>query len=729
MEAELYEGTGGEGSTALIQRAAALLIGLADVVVPWLIVIFDGYGGRHASDMYQSEFGGGGYDWETSVGDTAIICSIRGLVLMAASVNPTYCRVALLRAMLFVSGAVLVVKSSMFQLWGSHWQEAIMIFAVAGGVSEVALVSLFSGPLTKPKHRQEQDGLIQQQHQVNGYSRLHNPVDGKNIACAGEKGEGEMKGQKADSDEKPAEQQDEDDDDAGLSMNGRTKAPLVALSRMLKLARPETCLLVVGTCALFVSSGAQMVVPALFGRLISGISADDDDNAKANRKLDQIALLMLLVFIILNVFAFIRVWLFNFAGERLVSRFRREVFESLAYQDIAFFDKTNSSELVNRLASDTSSIQSVLTVNLSMALRWIVLSPTLTGIMMAVVPAVAIGAVVFGRFVRSISRAYQKALADAGMVAGESLGSIRTVRSFANEPKEISRYSEKISDSFSFGKKRALAFGIFSSGVGMVAFLAITMVLWYGGRLVIQGHMQAGGLLSFLLYTIFIAFALGGLASLYGTLISAIGASERMFRLLSEVRFEGVEFAYPTRQDRKVLSNVSLLCNPGDTVALVGQSGRMALVSQEPSLFACSIRENILYGVEKNSVSEEQMKSAAQQANCAGFIEKFPEGYDTLVGERGVQLSGGQKQRVAIARAILLKPKILLLDEATSALDAESEFLVLVLSSGKIVERGSHNELLSKGDDGIYRQLVERQLTKDHEQKKNDKLNEERKKE
>mmetsp|Transcript_21593 Transcript_21593/g.34845 ORF Transcript_21593/g.34845 Transcript_21593/m.34845 type:complete len:153 (-) Transcript_21593:276-734(-) len=152
------------------------------------------------------------------------------------------------------------------------------------------------------------------------------------------------------------------------------------------------------------------------------------------------------------------------------------------------------------------------------------------------------------------------------------------------------------------------------------------------------------------------------------------------------------------------------------------------------------------------------MKSAAQQANCAGFIEKFPEGYDTLVGERGVQLSGGQKQRVAIARAILLKPKILLLDEATSALDAESEFLVtkalevlmkncttiviahrlstvktadqvLVLSSGKIVERGSHNELLSKGDDGIYRQLVERQLTKDHEQKKNDKLNEERKKE
>mmetsp|Transcript_16981 Transcript_16981/g.28078 ORF Transcript_16981/g.28078 Transcript_16981/m.28078 type:complete len:479 (+) Transcript_16981:92-1528(+) len=429
-----------------------------------------------------------------------------------------------------------------------------------------------------------------------------------------------------------------------------------------------------------------------------------------------------------------------------------------------------------------------------------VLSPTLTGIMMAVVPAVAIGAVVFGRFVRSISRAYQKALADAGMVAGESLGSIRTVRSFANEPKEISRYSEKISDSFSFGKKRALAFGIFSSGVGMVAFLAITMVLWYGGRLVIQGHMQAGGLLSFLLYTIFIAFALGGLASLYGTLMSAIGASERMFRLLDrvpridsrhgvkkrpqkeirgEVRFEGVEFAYPTRQDRKVLSNVSLLCNPGDTVALVGQSGagkstiiallerfydpnkgkiyidgvplmslppewlhrRMALVSQEPSLFACSIRENILYGVEKNSVSEEQMKSAAQQANCAGFIEKFPEGYDTLVGERGVQLSGGQKQRVAIARAILLKPKILLLDEATSALDAESEFLVtkalevlmkncttiviahrlstvktadqvLVLSSGKIVERGSHNELLSKGDDGIYRQLVERQLTK-----------------
>ena len=625
-------------------------------------------------------------------------------------------------------------------------------------------------------------------------------------------------------DEETKENGDKDSSNKNNNKNNNNTAG--SLGRLLALAGPEKWLLVCGTIALLLSSGATMIVPALFGSLIRTISsnatASQSDMDQRQSQLNHISILLVIFFALTSVFTFLRGTLFTLAGERVVARFRKRLFAALSRADITFFDRTQSGELVNRLASDSSVIQNAVTVNVSMALRFVgqfvvgmillfVLSPSLTGIMLSCVPAVVCGAVAYGRFVRKIGKSYQKSLADAGEVASEVLGNIRTVRSFAKEASELHRYAISIDESFSHGKRRAFAYGAFAGGIGLFAYSAVVLVLWYGGSLVIHGNgMDAGTLITFLLYTIYIAGALGGLSSLYGNLMNAVGASERMFELLDQVpdintmegsgiipqddtshiariEFDRVTFAYETRKDVPVLCDVSFICDRGQTVALVGPSGagkstvvsliqrfydpnvgsirlggnkdgnvqsyrldeldpvwlksKMALVAQEPVLFGCSIRQNIIYGVRENQqmCSIEQVESAARQANAHDFIMEFKDGYDTQVGERGVQLSGGQKQRIAIARAILLDPDILLLDEATSALDAESEAvvqdalnklmqhrttlviahrlstvrdadLVLVMDHGAIAERGTHEELLTKPE-GLYRYLVKRQLT------------------
>ncbi len=320
---------------------------------------------------------------------------------------------------------------------------------------------------------------------------------------------------------------------------------------------------------------------------------------------------------------------------------------------------------------------------------------------------------------------------------------------------------------------------------------ATTLVLWYGGHLVVAGRMTLGGLTSFLVYTMFVAFALGGMGDLWAEFMRAIGAAERVFDLLErapamalsgglepdavegKLELQQVSFSYPTRRDVTVLKGIDLSVRPGEVIALVGSSGagkstiasllmrlydpdegrilldgrdlrelspswlrrQIGIVAQEPLLFATSVADNIRYG--RESASDEEVEAAARAANAHDFIGRFPEGYRTLVGERGVQLSGGQKQRVAIARAMLKSPRLLVLDEATSALDAESEHLVkgaldvlmkgrttlviahrlstvigadrvLVMDGGQIVQSGAHAALITQ--DGLYRRLVERQF-------------------
>jgi ATP-binding cassette subfamily B protein len=573
--------------------------------------------------------------------------------------------------------------------------------------------------------------------------------------------------------------------------------PRAALRRLLTLARPEWARLAAGTAFLAVGSAMTLAYPQGVRRVIDGTLAGGRSDV-----IDKAALAMAVVSLVFGLAIACRYVLFSVAGERVVTRLRARLYRSILDQEVAFFDARRTGELTSRLASDTSVLQSAVSGNISMVLRngaqviggaalLLYTSPILTGLMMAVVPAVALGAVIYGRRVRRLARDVQDALAAAGEIAEESIAGLRTVRSFVAEEKEATRYGGAVERAFQIARKRILAGGTFMAAASFASYAAAALVFWYGGRLVARGAMSVGGLTSFLIYTLIVAFALGALADLWADFMRAAGAAERVFELLDRepaippsgglqpdeargaVALEAVTFAYPTRADVNVLDELDLALAPGEVVAVVGPSGagkstvaalmmrfydpqagrvrfddvdlreldprwlrgHIGTVAQEPVLFSTSIAENIRYG--RPDATDAEVEEAAAAAHAHGFVSKFPDGYRTAVGERGVQLSGGQKQRIAIARALLKNPKLLILDEATSALDAESEHLVrealerlmrgrtslviahrlstvvgadrvVVLEGGRIVQNGPHAQLIA--EDGPYRRLVERQF-------------------
>ncbi|MEM6930674.1 MAG: ABC transporter transmembrane domain-containing protein, partial [Myxococcota bacterium] len=510
----------------------------------------------------------------------------------------------------------------------------------------------------------------------------------------------------------------------------------VTLGRLFGLARPEAGLLVIATAALLISSALGLVYPIAVQWMIEAISGDEPPI-----DFDTAALMLVVLFAVQSVFSMVRAWLFTVAGERVVARLRTDLYSAIIGQDISFFDQSRTGELTNRLASDTTVLQNTVTVNISMGLRFtaqtigavvmlLVMSRELTLLAMAVVPVVAIGAALYGRWIQRLSAEVQDALAASTEVAEESISGLRTVRSFAREEREVARYGKAVDASYRLAARRALVTGMFNGTAGFAGYCAVALVVWYGGNLVTTGSMTVGELIAFLLYTLTVAFSLGALSGLYADFMRAVGASRRVFQLIDQepaleghggrtlqsmggrLELDHVHFRYPTRPDVPVLEGFQLVVEPGAVVALVGPSGsgkstvagllvrfydpdegairvdgtdlreldttwwreQIGLVSQEPILFATSIAENIRYG--RPDASDEDLREAARAANALGFVESFPEGFDTLVGERGVQLSGGQKQRIAIARAILKDPRFLVLDEATSALDSESEHLV-----------------------------------------------------
>jgi ATP-binding cassette subfamily B protein len=509
-----------------------------------------------------------------------------------------------------------------------------------------------------------------------------------------------------------------------------------SLRRLWPLLRQEAPAIGGATALLLIGSAAALVYPQGIRIIVDGAVASRDV-----ARVREAALLMGALAVVQGLAVAGRAWLFGLAGERGVKRVRQNLFRSLMAQEVAFFDGQRTGDLTSRLASDTASLQGLLSAQLSMALRngvqvvgglilLFITSAKLTGVMLLVVPAVAIGAVFYGRRIRALARRYQDALAEAGHVAEESLSAIRTVRAFAAEPAEAARYDGAIEVSYRLARTRIGAAAVFMGAASTGVYAALAVVLGYGGVLVAAGELSPGALTAFLVYTLLIAMGLGTLADIWAEAMRGLGAAERVLdlterapamplggglrldRVEGRVAFEQVRFRYPGRPDVEVLRGIDLTVAPGEVVALVGPSGGgkstmgallsrlydptagritldghdlrdldpawlrqlVGVVSQEPVLFSTSIADNVRYG--RPEASDEQVLAAIRAANAEPFLASFPAGLQTRVGERGQQLSGGQKQRVAIARALLKDPRILLLDEATSALDAESEALV-----------------------------------------------------
>ncbi|MEC9464907.1 MAG: ABC transporter transmembrane domain-containing protein [Myxococcota bacterium] len=576
-----------------------------------------------------------------------------------------------------------------------------------------------------------------------------------------------------------------------------TRSTRDMLHRLVGLAVPEWRSLALGTVFLLIGSAMGLSYPQAIRVIV-----DEALGARDPAMVDMAVIAMLVIFGVQAVAVSLRYYLFTVAGERIVTRLRDHLFRGILAQEVGFFDQRRTGELTNRLSADTGVLQNTVSVNISMGLRFVAsivggvglllyTSASLTLLMLLVVPPVAIGAVVVGRRIRKLSRMGQDALAKAGEVAEESISGVRTVRAFGREDHASAFYGEAVEHAFSIARDRARAVSVFMGAASFAGYSAVAVVLWFGGKKVLADAMTVGDLTSFILYTLIVAFSLGGLGGLWTDFMRAVGAADRVFGLLERtssipnsgglepqsaqgaLRLEDVSFSYPSRPDIEVLHRINLELRPGKVVALVGPSGsgkstiaallsrlydpvsgavyfddtplpdldptwlrnQVGAVAQEPILFSTSIADNIRYG--DLQATDEAVQRAATIANAHAFIEGFSEGYDTLVGERGVQLSGGQKQRVAIARAVLKDPALLILDEATSALDTESEHLVqealerlmegrttlviahrlstvqgadlvVVLDDGKIAEQGTHDELLGQG--GVYGKLVERQL-------------------
>ena len=434
----------------------------------------------------------------------------------------------------------------------------------------------------------------------------------------------------------------------------------------------------------------------------------------------------------------------------------------------------------------------------------ILVSGKLTLMLLAVLPILVVIAVTFGKFIRKISRQAQDKLAESNIIVEETLQGISNVKAFVNESYEVGRYNNSVREVVKIAMRGAKFRGIFASFIVFCLFGTIVSVVWYGTHLVQIGEISIASMFTFILLSTFVGAAMGSFPELYATMQKAFGASERVLEILEEENepismyeekntihqriqgnfdFKNVFFSYPSRKEITVLNGVSFEARKGEKVAIIGPSGagkstiaglilrfyepqsgsllfdgvastefsltdirnQVAIVPQDVLLFGGTIRENIAYG--RLNANEDDILQAANRANAHEFIKGFPEGYDTIVGERGVKLSGGQRQRIAIARALLKDPVLLILDEATSSLDSESERLVqealeelmknrtsiiiahrlstireadkiIVLEKGKVVESGNHLELM-KNKGGLYHYLSQLQLETQEPQEEN----------
>jgi len=569
--------------------------------------------------------------------------------------------------------------------------------------------------------------------------------------------------------------------------------------KILAYVRPYKTKLIVALIASVLATLVWLAVPLGLRELLDAVF-DDGDMALLNR----VTLVLIGLFISQAFLGFWGSYSLDWIGEKIIADLRKNLYEHLNRLSLKFYSNQRLGEITSRLTNDVAAIRDAVTGTLSEGLTqsinlvgsvilMVYLNWRLSLIIFITVPVITLAVRYFGQLIRKLSREVQDRLADTTAIAEESLGAIESVKSFAREPYEIGRYNSGVDTLFDTSRKKVLFSNLFWSSVGVVFMSTMIVIFWYGGTEVLAGRLTAGDLVAFIFFAFNIGRSMGGMSRVYTVFSSAVGASERIFGLLEEkpgvedhpdamemsevkgaVSFENVSFHY--EENQPVLRNVSFSCKPGDIVALVGPSGagkttllkliprfydvqkgtirfdgidiatvtqkslrnQIAVVPQDIQLFGSTIRENIRYG--RLDATDREVEEAARFAQAHDFIMEHPDGYDALVGERGIKLSGGQRQRVAIARAILKEPNILLLDEATSSLDSESEAAVqvalnhlmkscttfviahrlstiqnattiLVMDNGRILEKGTHQQLLDQN--GLYRRLYDIQFRKE----------------
>jgi ATP-binding cassette, subfamily B, bacterial len=580
-----------------------------------------------------------------------------------------------------------------------------------------------------------------------------------------------------------------------------TAAHLTGLWLLFPWLRPYLPQATIAIGFLLVAAAATLSVPVLLKGVIDAGLVDADAVARQS-EVGRAFVGLAVASLVLALFTAGRYYMVTWLGERVVADLRSAVYTRVLTQSPVFFETTQTGEVLSRLSADTTLVQTVVGSSFSMGLRSLVLFigslamllvsvPTLAGIVIALLAFVVLPAVWIGRRVRRLSRASQDRLADTSAIAAEVLNAIPVVQSYGQQVRESQRFAEATEVAFATSIRRTRARAWLTAFVIASAFGSAIFGLYSGTQAVLRGDITAGHLGQVMIYFALLASSAAVLAEVWGDLLRAAGATERLIELLraepairsplqptaspagsgfgAAVEFDRVFFTYPSRPDRPALADFTLRIDPGRTVALVGPSGagkttvlqlllrfydrsagdlrldwldidkwdlqalrqRIALVPQDPVIFSADALENIRYG--RPGASEEEVVAAARAAQADGFLRQLPQGYRTFLGERGVRLSGGQRQRIAIARAVLKDAPLLLLDEATSALDTESERLVqqaletamrgrttiviahrlstvpradliVVMESGRIVERGSHAELLERG--GLYSRLA-----------------------